>query len=124
MSPALSSLYKDLSTYTIPSIQTKSVSILLLVSKLLVFELLGSNSHISVISLLPVEGRAFRSHFERYQIAKRMHAGRQAMAREIRNSHYVMEVAPAQIIHPEKPSNSPGLETIHEEAAEGFDEDS
>lgn len=46
------------------------------------------------------------------------------MARELANAHYVMEVAPAQIIHPEKPSNSPGLETIWEEGSEGFDEDS
>ncbi|PKH69978.1 hypothetical protein CRG98_050074 [Punica granatum] len=46
------------------------------------------------------------------------------MAREIRNVHYVMEVAPAQIIRPKKPSNSPGLETIQEERSEGLDEDS
>lgn len=46
------------------------------------------------------------------------------MAREIKQVNYVIEVAPAQIIDPKKPSSSPGLETIREGGAEGFDEDS
>lgn len=34
-----------------------------------------------------------------------------------------MEVAPAPIILPKKPSNTPALETISEEAAEEYDDD-
>ena len=33
-----------------------------------------------------------------------------------------IEVAPAPIIYPEKPSNSPGLETIVEDVAEEYDD--
>ncbi|KAF3442827.1 hypothetical protein FNV43_RR16745 [Rhamnella rubrinervis] len=35
-----------------------------------------------------------------------------------------IEVAPARIIYPQKPSNCPGLETIAEEEAEGYDDES
>ncbi|KAG4959509.1 hypothetical protein AAZX31_13G123200 [Glycine max] len=40
------------------------------------------------------------------------------MAKGIRNLSSWMEVAPAPIIFPTKPSNSPALETITEEVAE------
>lgn len=40
------------------------------------------------------------------------------MAKGIRNLSSWMEVAPAPIIFPTKPSNSPALETIREETAE------
>ncbi|KAL1332029.1 hypothetical protein AAHE18_12G233000 [Arachis hypogaea] len=44
------------------------------------------------------------------------------MAKGIRNLSCWMEVAPAPVIFPTKPSNSPRLETIaEEEAAEGYD---
>ncbi|KAK7268700.1 hypothetical protein RIF29_21406 [Crotalaria pallida] len=42
------------------------------------------------------------------------------MAKGIRNLSSWMEVAPAPIILPKKPSNSPGLETIIEEAADDY----
>ncbi|RDX81138.1 hypothetical protein CR513_38219, partial [Mucuna pruriens] len=40
------------------------------------------------------------------------------MAKGIRNLSSWIEVAPAPIIFPTKPSNSPALETITEEASE------
>ena len=40
------------------------------------------------------------------------------MAKGIRNLSSWMEVAPAPIIFPTKPSNAPALETITEEVAE------
>lgn len=43
---------------------------------------------------------------------------RYSMAKERRNLNSWLEVAPAPIIYPQKPSNSPGLETIAEEASE------
>lgn len=46
------------------------------------------------------------------------------MAKEIRNLQPWMEVAPALIVFPHKPSNCPGLETINEEGAEEQDDDS
>ncbi|GMN39139.1 hypothetical protein TIFTF001_008384 [Ficus carica] len=46
------------------------------------------------------------------------------MAKERRNLNSWLEVAPAPIIHPRKPSNSPSLETIAEEASEGYDDKS
>ena len=45
------------------------------------------------------------------------------MAKEIRDLSSWIEVAPAPIIFPTKPSNTPGLETITEEAAEEYDDD-
>lgn len=45
------------------------------------------------------------------------------MAKRIRNASSWMEVAPARIIFPTKPSNSPALETIAEEAAEELCDD-
>ncbi|KAF5471811.1 hypothetical protein F2P56_008578, partial [Juglans regia] len=47
-----------------------------------------------------------------------------SMAKEIRNIMSCwIEVAPAPIIYPQKPSNSPSLEPIAEEDAEEFDQD-
>ncbi|KAJ1387699.1 hypothetical protein SESBI_31063 [Sesbania bispinosa] len=46
------------------------------------------------------------------------------MAKGIRNLSSWMEVAPAPIIFPTKPSNSPTLETIFEEVAEEHDDKS
>lgn len=45
------------------------------------------------------------------------------MAKQIRNLNSWMEVAPAPIIFPTKPSNSPDLETIAEETSEEYDDD-
>ncbi|KAB1223835.1 hypothetical protein CJ030_MR2G009188 [Morella rubra] len=45
------------------------------------------------------------------------------MASEIRIVDYSIEVAPAPIIYPYKPSNSPSLEPIAEEDAEELDDD-
>ncbi|CAL0321392.1 unnamed protein product [Lupinus luteus] len=44
------------------------------------------------------------------------------MAKGIRNLSSWMEVAPAPIIFPKKPSNFPSLETITEETAEEYDD--
>ncbi|KAE9589992.1 hypothetical protein Lalb_Chr21g0314811 [Lupinus albus] len=44
------------------------------------------------------------------------------MAKGIRNLSSWMEVAPAPIIFPKKPSNMPSLETITEETAEDYDD--
>ncbi|BFG35978.1 hypothetical protein CerSpe_222520 [Prunus speciosa] len=46
------------------------------------------------------------------------------MAKEMKNLSGWMEVLPAPIIYPQKPSNSPGLETIFEESIEESDDDS
>ncbi|KAK7279348.1 hypothetical protein RJT34_24397 [Clitoria ternatea] len=46
------------------------------------------------------------------------------MAKGIKNLSSWMEVAPAPIIFPTKPSNSPALETITEEAAAAAEENS
>jgi|UniRef100_A0A2N9F9H9 hypothetical protein len=46
------------------------------------------------------------------------------MAKETINLNSWIEVAPAPIIHPQKPSNSPSLEPIAEEDAEEYDYDS
>lgn len=45
------------------------------------------------------------------------------MAAQINNPKSWMEVAPAPIIFPTKPSDSPSLETIAEEEAEECDDD-
>ncbi|MBA0572945.1 hypothetical protein Golob_000246 [Gossypium lobatum] len=45
-----------------------------------------------------------------------------SMAKESRQRSSWMEVAPAPIIYPEKPSSSPGLETIFEDVAEEYDD--
>ncbi|KAG6639898.1 hypothetical protein I3843_10G125900 [Carya illinoinensis] len=46
------------------------------------------------------------------------------MAKEIRNIMSCwIEVAPAPIIYPQKPSNTPSLEPIAEEDAEELDQD-
>ncbi|POO01660.1 hypothetical protein TorRG33x02_024370 [Trema orientale] len=45
------------------------------------------------------------------------------MGKDRRNLSSWLEVAPAPIIYPQKPSNSPSLETIAEEAEE-FDKES
>ncbi|OMO72507.1 hypothetical protein CCACVL1_17751 [Corchorus capsularis] len=44
------------------------------------------------------------------------------MAKESRKLNSWMEVAPAPIIYPKKPSNSPGLETIAEDVAGEYDD--
>ncbi|KAK8531967.1 hypothetical protein V6N13_131320 [Hibiscus sabdariffa] len=44
------------------------------------------------------------------------------MAKGRRQSCSWLEVAPAPIIYPEKPSTSPGLETIFEDVAEEYDD--
>lgn len=46
------------------------------------------------------------------------------MAKEIRNLNSWIEVAPAPVILPMKPSNSPALETITEEVPEEHDDGS
>ncbi|KAK4750083.1 hypothetical protein SAY87_027532 [Trapa incisa] len=83
-------------------------------------------SHISLISPhLTMVRRTLRRQFNRDQLVNlpRDPNKKSTMARQFKQVNYGLEVAPAQIIHPKKPSNSPGLETIHEEGAEGFDED-
>ncbi|KAK4799043.1 hypothetical protein SAY86_024408 [Trapa natans] len=83
-------------------------------------------SHISLISPhLTMVRRTLRRQFNRDQLVNlpRDPNKKSTMARQFKQVNYGLEVAPAQIIHPNKPSNSPGLETIHEEGAEGFDED-
>jgi len=45
------------------------------------------------------------------------------MSKRMRKLSSWIEVAPAPIIFPKKPSNTPSLETITEEAAEEFDND-
>ncbi|KAL5740777.1 hypothetical protein ACOSP7_029657 [Xanthoceras sorbifolium] len=47
---------------------------------------------------------------------------RASMAKKIKNLQSWMEVAPAPIIYPRKPSNSPGLETIVESIEEDGDD--
>ncbi|EOY07832.1 Uncharacterized protein TCM_022156 [Theobroma cacao] len=46
------------------------------------------------------------------------------MAKGSRKMYNWIEVAPAPIIYPQKPSNSPGLETIVEDVAEEYDDNS
>ena len=40
------------------------------------------------------------------------------------NNNIITEVAPPPIVFPSKPSHSPDLETIREDMAEGYDDDS
>jgi hypothetical protein len=46
------------------------------------------------------------------------------MAKEIKKLNFWIEVAPAPIIYPRKPSNSPRLEPIPEEDLGEYDDDS
>jgi hypothetical protein len=46
------------------------------------------------------------------------------MAKEVSGSRSWIEVAPAPVIYPRKPSNAPRLEPIAEEGHEEHDEDS